>query len=1045
MFQNKFTSSKPASSKSTKVFKLLSATGAILLSLLAGLLVPALLKLETAYDIEQFFPSTDPSYRNAQKVREKYHLSENPAVVFLIELPEPATWTQEEKAKRLSDVTRELKSWENVESSLSFATRAGAEMSSSAIQVGTLTEMVPSSHWPQRFREDPLMTPLLLSPDQRTALVVLEMKTTDVVAMKKLFSAAKDQLQKTFPEAQVQIGGIPALQAGFQTLLESEVFRFVSLGFLATFVLIFALFRGLSPVFVSFVSVVLSNIFVLGGMSALGYSMTVLSVTVPILVTVTVLAQIIHTFFRLHEQRLDQSLRKHWLVQKGLLLPNFFANFTTAIGFMTLAPSEIPMIANYGLVVAAAIMISWISASLSLPLLTILFPAPVPRKWSMMKSRWVLILLKHKREWSLAGIALTLITGLGAFALNWENRLFDDLPAQHESRQSTERLDHDFGGVIPLNVELRASSSDDWKQKAQLENLDQLIGQLRKVPEVGQALSLVDFLKAFDAQSRFPENPQAVSELLFLYSLSPESPIKNFLSPDGRDLRIQIRLRDIPGPQMRKVVRDIQARFQSAFPHLTVEVSGMANHLHPINDRVSRELIFGFWQAMLGIFLVLIPAFQSLRWALVACLPNLVPPALLLGALAVLQTPIKPPLALIFSISLGLAFNNTIYVFSRLMDLKAKGRRVRLIEHVFHREGMNCLHSTLVVLVGFAVFLFAQFSVNQSFGAFMLLSLFAGLFGDLVFLPALLAWKPGLLGLENKSTPSIPILATTPLASIAPEIEPAPLDENQRSSSMLSKAASFFLFASLIAMSPRVHAGPHEATGENLEARFQKALKQFQAKDEEAQVKLTIIEADGSQLVREVQLQRAGAASEQRLLARIMAPSDLKGMGLLSIVTKDNENQWVYLPSSKQVRKIVGAESSDSGVLGSELRYEDFDPSVIRRTEVKKIKTENLNGKPHDILEARLPKGQSPYERVQIWIQNGLDLPVQIDYYSQGQKVKTLQFQGYKKVGQVLRPHKLVIRNLKNKRGTDIELSQVKINRGLNPQKLSVDSLAKAW
>jgi hypothetical protein len=38
-----------------------------------------------------------------------------------------------------------------------------------------------------------------------------------------------------------------------------------------------------------------------------------------------------------------------------------------------------------------------------------------------------------------------------------------------------------------------------------------------------------------------------------------------------------------------------------------------------------------------------------------------------------------------------------------------------------------------------------------------------------------------------------------------------------------------------------------------------------------------------------------------------------------------------------------------------------------------------------------------------------------------------------------------MIRNLKNKRGTDIELTQVKINKALPVQKLSVDSLTKAW
>ncbi len=1018
---------------SEKNVKRLSAFALVSLLLLTALMASPMLKTKTVYDLEQFLPKGDPTLETAQKVREKYQLSEDPALAVIVTRPAGRTWIDLEAARRLREVGAALKDVEGVATVMSFANRPGAEIGDESIQAGLLTDIVPAKDWERRFQNDSLMTPLLLSPDQKSALVYIELTTTDIPKMKAVFARVHEEVEAAFPGAVVQIGGIPAIQAGFQSLLENELFRFVGFSFLATFLLIFALFRGIAPVLVSLITVVVSNVVVLGSLTLLGVDLTVLTVTVPIMVTVTVMAQLVHTFFRLHE-RSREDWRKHLAVQRELLFPNFLANLTTAVGFATLVPSDIPMISQYGVVVGSTIMISWIMASLILPPLTLLSPEPVPRAWTQFRARLTLIVMRHHKPLVLGIGAFTVIASLGALGLNWHTRVFDDLPAGHASRVTTEAIDQNFGGVIPLNVELTAKSESFWKDPKNLERLDDRVQSLRETAGVGQVLSLVDFLKAF-GENRFPNTSAGVSELMFLYTLSGPSPLKPFLSPDGKSLRLQVKVRDIPGPEMTALVHRIDRELQADFPEVAVSATGMANHLHATNNRVSGRLIFGFWEAMLAIFLILVPVFRSVRWALVACLPNLISPAILLGMMALLQTPIKPPLALIFSISLGLAFNNTVYVFDRLQLLIKKGRKARLLEHVFQKEIVNCLHSTLVVVAGFAVFLFAEFSVNQSFGAFMLVSILTGVVGDLVFLPALLAWKPGLLGLEKK-----PVVEAPTQQPVLPVLNPSPQPVRRPDMSVdLNRAASLLLFALIFAASPLAHAQT------DLKVRFQKALKQFESKDESAKVKLTILETDGSKLVREIEIQRTGGKSEQRMLARITAPSDLKGTSLLSIVTKEDENQWVYLPSSKQVRKVVAAESSEGGVLGSELRYEDFNPSVIRETEVKLLGQQELNGKKHDVLEATLPSGKSPYEKVQVWILPGKDLPMQLDYFVKGVKAKTIQFSGYKKVGNVIRPTKMAIRNLRNKRGTDIELADLKVNKGLPAQKLSVDSLAKAW
>ena len=43
----------------------------------------------------------------------------------------------------------------------------------------------------------------------------------------------------------------------------------------------------------------------------------------------------------------------------------------------------------------------------------------------------------------------------------------------------------------------------------------------------------------------------------------------------------------------------------------------------------------------------------------------------------------------------------------------------------------------------------------------------------------------------------------------------------------------------------------------------------------------------------------------------------------------ESQSRWIYLPSSKQVRRIVGSDESSAPILGSELSTEDLDLSQV--------------------------------------------------------------------------------------------------------------------
>ncbi len=66
-------------------------------------------------------------------------------------------------------------------------------------------------------------------------------------------------------------------------------------------------------------------------------------------------------------------------------------------------------------------------------------------------------------------------------------------------------------------------------------------------------------------------------------------------------------------------------------------------------------------------------------------------------------------------------------------------------------------------------------------------------------------------------------------------------------------------------------------------------------------------------------------------------------------------------------------------------------------------------------------------------------------YFLKGEKLKTVEFQDFKKVGKVLRPHVIIIRNLKSNRGTDITISGLKVNFGLKPEQVTIQQISRPW
>ena len=775
--------SKAELSKSAKLFATLALAIASI-SIVFGAL--SLHKLKTEYSVMQFLPTHHPALQMDQEVRKLFNIEDKPTFIGVLNLKEKevGNWLVPARIHRLASLTKTIKEVKGVDMALSVANVAGAASSDGSLMVGELVNLVPEKDWNDRILHDKLLTPNLISGDGRTIVLFIQLKSAEVAGMVEANAQFKTMLASAFPEAITDVGGVPAIQTDLGLLLNKELVNFLLLTIVACAMTLLMIFRTRSTIWIPLILTLYCNLMVFTVMAWTGITFTILSSTIPILVFIDVMTVSCHILLRYHEesQNIGASSKKlsKWsqIIRtiRLIWLPNALGSLTTCVGFLTLLLSDVPLIRTYGLAVAISIALSSILTTIGIMPLLLLFPEPVPRGWVHKPARWALWIMEHRRFVIGGTLAISCAFAFAGRNLDWTGRLFDDLPKDQNARRTTEQIDRSMGGVVPLEVVVRAPKGSDWVDPERIAKMDHLLVDLRNFSGVGTAQSLPDFLRVCGlSNGALPATRAATAETYFLYAMAEDNPVSQYITSDNVSARLEIKIHDLPSDQVHALLTKINERVKKEFPDSVVQIGGMGAIVHTIHDEISHELIFGFWQALILIVCLLAVVFRSVRWAAVAALPNLVPPVVLLGYLSLTHTPIKPGVAIIFSIALGLAFTNTVYALNRLRELRSAAHPFPL-RRTFHLESNPCLVSTLVVMMGFSVFMFSYFELNRTFGACMMVSILAGILGDLVFLPALLKMAPWLLR-ENVKAPAAPL---APVISIIEELKTDVVEEERR-------------------------------------------------------------------------------------------------------------------------------------------------------------------------------------------------------------------------------------------------------------------------
>lgn len=228
---------------------------------------------------------------------------------------------------------------------------------------------------------------------------------------------------------------------------------------------------------------------------------------------------------------------------------------------------------------------------------------------------------------------------------------------------------------------------------------------------------------------------------------------------------------------------------------------------------------------------------------------------------------------------------------------------------------------------------------------------------------------------------------------------------------------------------------PEEQKGYDLSARSDRSDRGFG--DSKVGARMVLRNAAGQETVRDLSfatLEKADESVGDKSLVVFQSPPDVKGTALLSHARiLEPDDQWLYLPALKRVKRISSANKSGAFV-GSEFAFEDFTITELNKFTYKHVGEATIDGRAMDVIERYPRYEKSGYVKQKVWLDQEDFQARKIEFYDRkGALLKILTLSDYRRYGTVWRAQRLSMRNIQTQKSTELVFSDYAFKTGLGP------------
>ena len=579
-------------------------------------------------------------------------------------------------------------------------------------------------------------------------------QTKEVIEIATAATALKQQLEEKYPGHTIYLTGMVVMNDAFAVAAQQDASTLIPLMFFLIIVMIGVIVRSVFAALATLLVVIVSIATSIGVSGWLGMFLSTATVNAPTMITTLAVADCIHIIVGV-QYFLGRGLNNANAISESLRIntkPIIITSVTTAIGFLMLNFSAVPVLADLGNMTAFGVMLACVLSLWFLPALLLLKPL----KAKATKSNKVFERLGNKvtsNYRALLPICALVIVGISVFATN--NELNDVAVKYFDDRstfgQAVEINEEKLGGMSNIDFVIYSDTPYGATEPDFLARVELLTKWLRDKEEVHHVLSFADTLKRLnknmhgddDAYYRLPEDGELASQYVLLYEMSLPFglDLSNQLDIDKSAMRIIAVIDNLGSKDLTALESDAKAYFKSLGSDNRLEAASPPLMFAHIGDRNMESMVKGSIYALVLISVLIFFALRSWRLGLVSLFTNLLPAAIGFGVWGLISGQINMALSVVISMTMGIIVDDTVHFLSKYQSARLTRKSVKeSVLYAFDTVGMALTTTTIVLTVGFGVLASSSFMLNAHMGILTIIIIVAALAVDLIFLPALLMW-----------------------------------------------------------------------------------------------------------------------------------------------------------------------------------------------------------------------------------------------------------------------------------------------------------------
>lgn len=560
--------------------------------------------------------------------------------------------------------------------------------------------------------------------------------------------------------------GQPYVEQWLESETKSATVRYFPLFGAFVVVLVVALYRSLRALLAILVTLGVTVALSVGLGHLLGFSLTIVSELVPLVVLVTATATLVYLHSRYIQQPEGVPLEQHHVFAlANKALPVTASIVAALLGFAALAVSQIRPIREMGIWTASGLALSWLTSFTLFPALQRALKAPTrqgltPAGRVYVRLADALPLFTYRFRWLLL-VGSLVTAGAGAVALfgvpgtslapmrmevDAVEYIDEDLPL----RKDMAAYEKAIAGLATVRVWVKAGDDGAVVEPEVLQALDRFttaVAQEQGVSSVIGPTTLLRMRRYLGGQGdALPEDAEAFAAATadFEQLLLTEKELRGFIdlaSLSQAQLMVITRRGDSASFDVLKGRLDALWKAEQARSPALGKASATVVGESILQAKIAEHLVptltesFGLTAAL--IFLTFLVVFRSGAARVMAMVPSVF--AILATFLVMRLTgiPLNVATILIATTVLGTTENDQVHFFHHYQEAKKDGASAeKSLLHTLHVSGHAIIYATLINASGFLALAFSNLPPMRQFGIVTSIAFAFSMIADFTALPA---------------------------------------------------------------------------------------------------------------------------------------------------------------------------------------------------------------------------------------------------------------------------------------------------------------------